>query len=312
MIEIPPTFEPILGPLCALGSSITWAGASTIYAQTAAEIGALRTNFLRCLLVLPLFVLSALWLSGPAALFSVPTPQLGWLVLSTICSYVVGDLVFYLAAQRLGIPTALAIASIYPLWAALFGVLSLGERVGPLRAGGTIACIAGVAWLVRQQGPARVSAHQPAGRRWPWLPGVGLALLASLFWAGNSYSIRRGTVGISLLVANSLRFSLSTLTLGLSDWLGRRFGRQQPTVRRPLNQIPRRFYIAAILESYGGSSIFVYGLAHSDLSVAAPLSSLAPLFSVPIGLIMGTESVSLRRLAAIALTVAGLILLMQK
>ena len=71
------------------------------------------------------------------------------------------------------------------------------------------------------------------------------------------------------------------------------------------------FLITAVIEAYGGSSIFVYGLSHSELSVGAPLSSLAPLFAVPIGLLLGTERLSVRRLAAIVLTVAGVVLLVR-
>jgi drug/metabolite transporter (DMT)-like permease len=237
---------------------------------------------------------------------AIPLPQLGWLVLSTVCSYALGDLLFYMAAQRLGTPTALAIGSIYPLWATAFGVLSLGEKVGPLRGAGTLACMAGVAWLVRLQDRGSSTAAHHRSRR-SLLPGVGLALLTSLFWAGNSYSIRRGSVGISFLVANSLRFALSAAALGMVDRLASRRG---PPATPPV-ALPRRFYLASVLEGFGGSSIFVYGLAHSDLSVAAPLSSLAPLFAVPIGLILGTEALNIRRLLAIVLTVAGLLLLMR-
>ena len=46
-------------------------------------------------------------------------------------------------------PTALSIASSYPLWAALVGSLASGEPFGPLRATGTLLCVGGVIALVR-------------------------------------------------------------------------------------------------------------------------------------------------------------------
>jgi drug/metabolite transporter (DMT)-like permease len=63
------------------------------------------------------------------------------------------------------------------------------------------------------------------------------------------------------------------------------------------------------LEAFLGSSIFVYAMTHTDLSIATPLAALSPLFSVPIGLLLGTETLDVRRLLAIIVTVAGVICL---
>ena len=58
-----------------------------------------------------------------------------------------------------------------------------------------------------------------------------------------------------------------------------------------------------------GSSLFVYGLAHTDLAVGATLSSVAPLLSVPFALVYREERWSGSRFAAVTATVAGVIAL---
>jgi drug/metabolite transporter (DMT)-like permease len=58
-----------------------------------------------------------------------------------------------------------------------------------------------------------------------------------------------------------------------------------------------------------GSSLYVYGLSHSDLAVGATLTSLAPLISVPIAIALGEERWNGRRVAAVAMTVAGAVTL---
>ncbi len=309
-------FLPMLGPLCALGSSITWAFAVTVYTQSASRIGALRTNLMRSLIVLPLFTCSALLVSGPRSFLLVSPWQLGWLGLSALCSYALGDLVFYMAAMRLGTPTALAIASIYPAWAVLGGALTLGEVVGPLRIVGTLLCVYGVAWLVLQQRSGRQAAFSP-GRphaRRDWIIGVLLSLSASVFWAGNTYSIRRGAVGQHFLLVNAFRYLVALLVMSLAQRVLR--SKAQPEARLSMQSpspksLSPRFVITVLIEAFGGSSIFVYGLSHSELSVAAPLTALAPLFAVPIGLLLRTETLNPRRLAAILITVAGVVLLVR-
>lgn len=322
----------LLGPLCALCSSVTWAYGSAVYAREARRTGAVAVNFARAVIVLPLFVIGALLLHGSADFASLSPQKLGWLGLSSICSYGLGDLVFYLAAMRLGTPTALAIGSVYPVWATLAGALTLGEHIGPLRLAGTLLCIAGVVWLVLLQAeePAAPGPLSPTDDPvlQPDLPdravtppklrtsGVVLAVLTSLLWAGNTYSIRRGSVGLPLFTVNTVRYALALVILGASIAWQRvraaRAGRSGPGENERLLTAPRHlraFMLPAVAEAFVGSSLFVFGLSHSPLSIAAPLSSLAPLFAVPVGVLMGTERLHLRRIAAILLTVGGVVLL---
>lgn len=299
------------GPLCALLSSLTWAYGSAVYTREAGRVGATEVNLTRAALVLPLFALAALATVGPQAAADLRWSNLGWLALSMLCSYGLGDLIFYLTALRLGTPTGLAISSIFPVWSAILGALTLGEHISGLRAAGIAGCIGGVCWLVLLQSPGDSPVKTARGRALGG--GVALALLTSLLWAGNAYSIRRGAVGLPMFLVNTLRYFLAIPVL-LAIWLRhKRLERRRGAVTQErLLLSPRslqRFIVTVLIEAFIGSSIFVYGLAHSDLSVAAPLSSLAPLFAVPIGLLLGTEKLHLRRLLAIMMTVAGVALL---
>lgn len=299
-----------LGPLCALASSVTWAYGSAIYAREASRVGPAEVNLARSLLVLPLFALATLVVVGPQALGQLRWVNLGWLSLSMLCSYGLGDLVFYMTAQRLGTPTGLAISSAFPVWSALLGALTLGEEISGGRALGIAGCIGGVVWLVMLQVPPGERA--PARGR-TLAGGVALAILTSILWAGNVYSIRRGAAGLPMFLVNMFRYFMAVPVLS-GMWLvqRRRRGAGEPAERLLLSWPHlRRFVPTVLVEAFVGSSIFVYGLSHSDLSVAAPLSSLAPLFAVPIGLYLGTERLHLRRLLAIVITVAGVILLVR-
>lgn len=299
-----------LGPLCALASSLTWAYGSAIYTREAGRVGPAEVNLARSLLVLPLFALATLVTAGPHALGQLRWANLGWLSLSMLCSYGLADLVFYLTALRLGTPTGLAISSVFPVWSALLGALTLGERITGGRALGIACCIGGVAWLVLLQVPP--GSRAPARGR-ALAGGVALAVLTSILWAGNAYSIRRGAAQLPMFLVNTFRYFMAVPVL-TGIWLAQRRARAAagPPERLLLSgRHLRRFLPTVLIEAFFGSSIFVYGLSHSDLSVAAPLSSLAPLFAVPIGLYLGTERLHLRRLLAIVITVTGVILLVR-
>src|SRR5437868_505010 len=93
-----------LGALAALGSSATWAYASTRYAQASRHAGSVRVNLARAAVVVPVYVALALATRGlHGAVAGLTLTGALWLLGSVICSYAVADSLFFAAARRLGI-----------------------------------------------------------------------------------------------------------------------------------------------------------------------------------------------------------------
>jgi drug/metabolite transporter (DMT)-like permease len=57
------------------------------------------------------------------------------------------------------------------------------------------------------------------------------------------------------------------------------------------------------------SVMFVAGVKHAGVAVASVLSSTAPMFAIPLAVVFLDERLTLRALAGIALTLAGIVLL---
>lgn len=289
-----------LGALAALGSSCTWAYASTRYAQASRDVGSFRVNLARASVVLPIYAAIVLFSRGAHALDGVTAPRASWLVVSVLCSYGAADALFFTAARRLGISTALSIASVYPLWAATAGALVRGEPFGLARAAGTLLCVGGVVALVRLH-----VTRGDADRKGDAL-GVLLALVTSFLWAGNSFSIKEAssTGAIDVWQVNVVRYAIA-LTLLAAIVAG---SRTPPPLPRPARGWPA-LLPAILADALLGSTIYVYGLAHTDLAIGATLSSLAPLVSVPFAIWLGEERWSAARFAAITATVGGVAIL---
>jgi len=295
----------LLGALAAFTASVTWAFASTRYAQAAQDAGSVRVNLVRALSASALWLAALSLLESPAALFAIDLEPALLLAGSIACSYALGDSVFYAAANRAGVSVALAVATIYPLWAALYGALARSEPFGPSRVLGLLACVGGVAALLAQTRSGS-SVERTAG-----VVGVGLALLTSLFWAGNAVFLKLGAEGLSLYQANALRFSLGALLLWLQLPLKRR-RQAAPKPAQPspsLVQLLRRLWLPLLADTGLGSVSFVYGITHTDLALGATLSSLSPLVALPIAAALGSERVTAGKALAVTITVAGVVLL---
>jgi drug/metabolite transporter (DMT)-like permease len=289
-----------LGALSAFMASVTWAFASTRYSAIAREQGAVRVGVVRGITA------SVLWLSalactdGLGSLRQIDGPHALALVGSILCSYVVGDRLFFAASSHLGVPSALAIATIYPLWAALFGTFVRGEPLGARRIVGIALCLAGVSavlWMSRD--PTR-RLEQRSGLM---LGGV-LALLTSLCWAGNAVFLKLGTDVLSIYQANGFRYSVAALVLLV----------QVRSIKPTPNALPPAALLRVLraplaLDAALGSVCFVYGITHTDLALGATLSSLSPLVALPVAVAMRTERVTLGKVGAVCLTLVGIVLL---
>lgn len=274
---------------------MTWAYATTRYARVSREVGSVRVNYARALVAFPAFGVLGLALHGSRLLTGVTLSAIPWLVLSVVSSYALGDSVFLTAARRTGVTTALAIASTYPLWAALFGAFASGEPLGVTRALGVLLSVAGVVWLVRLSSHAGASAP-------PDRTGVVLAIVASVLWAANSVSVKRAAVGLDVFQVNTVRYGLALAFLRLQVRRSSVLPSSPSLGWGPV--VP-----ALIADAVFGSLFYVYGLSHTDLAVGATLSALAPLISVPVAIVLGEERWSAPRFLAVLATVGGVVLL---
>jgi drug/metabolite transporter (DMT)-like permease len=299
-----------LGALGAFTASVTWAFASERYADAARTAGTVRVNLLRALSATALWLVGLGVVDGFAALREVRAESALALAASIACSYALGDGIFFRAAARLGVSAALAIATIYPLWAALYGALVRGEPFGPLRALGLLGCLGGVwALLALSRRRALVAGAQPdtPAHRNAAATGVALALLASLAWAGNAVFLKQGAQGLSLYQANVLRFSFGALFLLLQLPLRRR--ERSESAPLALTSLGRALVWPLLIDTGLGSICFVYGIANTDLALGATLSSLSPLVALPLGALSGRERITAPHALAVGLTVLGVVLL---
>lgn len=305
-----------LGPIFSFLSSCTWAYGSANYSKLSRVYRAFDVNFTRALFALPCFVIAVFvvhggFVGGVEAYRMMDAERAGWLALSILASYAIGDILFMNSTIALGVPGALAIASGYPILTALVGEIREGQAMHGPQWLGLFLSIAGIIGVILH-GPKEIAADSADGlseaRAHPFLRkkavGVALAVVTAFAWATNGYSVMKGGRGLDPAVVNSFRMAIALPFIAL-------IGRITTRVRvRPLDpKVVRRYGGVFILESFFGSYFYVYGLTHSPLVVGSTLAALAPVLSVPIAVAMKLETFSWIRGAAVLTTVVGLSLL---
>lgn len=233
------------------------------------------------------------WPSG--ALANVATaPPLAWALLvgSTLCSMVVGDSLYFLAAARIGVARALPIASAFPLLTTLGAVLLLAEAATvPLILGSALVVVA-VTLIGGERAP-------DGGRMDP--VGLVLAGMAACLWAGSGLFLGPALRLIDPIAANMIRFPLAAVIFMV-----------YLAGARPAETLTRRLTWLSVLAAVGtlaSSILFLGGIAEAGVARGVALNATSPVFSAVLAAVLLRERVSRRAALGVACSVVGTVLL---
>lgn len=306
---------PALGPVAALLSSCTWAIGSTTYSKLARDHRPFDINYSRAILAVPFFILVIVLMNSGLtgaydAIRNVSAANVTWLSISVVASYAVGDLFFLWSSIALGPPSALAIASSYPILITLIGVFFDDQQLRAVQWTGLFLSISGVALVIlnapKQLAPLKTEQQEIQAH--PFLKkksiGVACALLTTCFWAMNGYSVAKGGAGVDPFMGSFIRMIAAILFIAIISLV--------VTRKRP-RLLPRpelkKYGWVFVLESFLGSCFFLYGLSRSSLVLGSTLTALAPVLAVPVSIALKLERFSWVRTFALLLVIAGLSLL---
>lgn len=306
-----------MGPAAAFSASITWAVGAVAYSKLSHSYPAYIVNLHRILVGLPAALLILTLMGGwGEAVGTLSFEKVGWALMVVLAGYALGDAIFLMSSQRIGGPASLAIASIYPLWSALWGAFFESEPLGHWQILGIVSIVGGVVAVILSGAKSedlapvvpRMQETESRPRRFDHRAmGVALALLASFFWALNSVAVGKLGQGMNPHFVNSLRLSLALILCPLIGVLmnGKTSLRLIPM--KTLKPLLVVFGIECIL----GPFFYVYGLSHSSVAVGSALTALAPAISVPVAVAMGREKFSKLKTAGIFAVIAGIYLLLR-
>jgi uncharacterized membrane protein len=285
-----------VGMLCALGSAMSWSVTSLMVSALTPGIGSFTINAARTTLTAAIVIGWMLLAGGLDTVLTLSIGSLALLAVSIVLAIPIGDTIFFESAQRLGLGRAMTISMSYPVVAASLAALLLGERLSaPIVVGGLLT-LAGLGLIVM----ARV---EPPGEPRPWR-GVVEALLAALAWGVSVVALRVPLDEIDPVSAQAIRLPVGAVMLWVTPWALRGV----PALLRGGWPLFVRLLALAALTAVS-SVMYGASVKYAGVAVASVLSSTAPLFAVPLGIVFLNERLPALALLGAVVTVAGIVVL---
>ncbi len=265
-----------LGELAALATSLSFSFGSTAFTAAGRRIGSLTVNRIRLLIAALYLGVTHLILLGTLLPYGASKEHWLWFGLSGMVGLVLGDIFLFQSLVLIGPRIAMLMLSLAPVIASLLAWLFLGETLTLGQIFGIFLTLIGTGWVVLEGNGTNGDSHR-YGR------GILLGVGAAIGQASGLVLAKRGFVGgdLSPVSANLIRMLSAALLLwGITFFQG-----QVKSTFYTLRSKPKGFFFAIVGSFFGpflGVTLSLFAVQHVEVGVASTLSSLPPVFLLPI------------------------------
>lgn len=291
----------ILGILFALAATIFFGVTNVVYKRMSDDISVMDITFSRIWVSLPLSYLFAVMSAGSYQIV-IPTEAMFPLAVSMILGIVLGDTMYFLSQERIGVTRAFPISMSYPLLVYLLTAYFLGEPVIIQRILGAIIVVVGVGLVARasqKESPNSLARWSDSDRN----IGLILAFLTLISWALSDAIFQFGLINVGAAEANFFRMIFASIVLVPFFLVSVRKGRPLPN---------RRVLVFASLAGLVGIGLsliaYSYAVKFLGATITAVIIASAPIFTVPLSAIFLHEDVNRRVTIGTLMTILGIIL----
>jgi len=292
---------PYLGEVVSLLTAVCWSSTAVFFSRAGRRVGSPTVNIARLSLALVVMLLLHAVLFGTPFPFQAGPVRLGWLALSGLIGFSLGDALYFEALVLLGPRLAMLLMTLWPALAALMAWAFLDQTMGLWKLAAMLVTLGGIALVVAEKGGTSTGPERPRRYGLGVLFGLGGALGQAVGFIFSKFGMAGGLSPIS---ANVVRVGAGFLALFAWQALRREL---VPNLRR-LSDRPavRLISLGALFGPVTGVMLSLFAIKYAtNLGVASTLMSLSPVILLPFSVFVDKERVSFRAVAGTLVSIAG-------
>lgn len=292
-----------IGEIAGVATSFFYAINAVFITQAGQQVGSVISNRTRIAFALLYLVILNLILFRQPLPFDATSSRWIWLSLSGVIGLALGDAFLFQSYLSIGPRLGMLLMSLSPIVGALEAWAFFGET---LRAGqiiGIALTLAGIVWVILEQGNGKTQVSRHV------LIGILFGVLSAVFQATGYVFSKQGMAGdFSPFQGNAIRMLAAALAL----WIFMAFQKEVGKTFNMLKENPsaiRQLAIAALIGPVFGVSASLLAVQHAEVGVASTLTSLSPIFMLPISHFIFKEKLGWQAIAGTLLAMAGVAIL---
>ncbi|HKI86773.1 MAG TPA: DMT family transporter [Thermoanaerobaculia bacterium] len=294
---------PHSGEIAALGTAACWTVTALAFEGATRRAGSMSVNLLRLMIALPLLCAAAYAFRGAAFPTDATAAAWGWLSLSGLIGFALGDFCLFRALVLIGPRLATLVMSLVPPLTALASWLILGEILRPSDILGMALTVTGIFWAVEERRRANRKRIEVTH---PWL-GLTLALGGAVGQAVGLVLSKLGMGSYSAIASTQIRVFAGIAGFLVIFLALRRWDRLRAALAD--SRALRLTTVGAFFGPFLGVTLSLYAVQHALAGVAASIMATTPVLIIPVVVLSGKERVGWGGVGGAILAVAGVFLL---
>ena len=292
-----------IGEIAGIATSLFYAFNAVFITNAAQKVGAVISNRMRIVFAFIYLIVINLILFHQPLPFDASPDRWTWLSLSGIIGLALGDAFLFQSYLLVGPRLGILLLSLSPIVGALEAWIIFGEilRIGQII--GIALPLGGIVWVILEQGNGKTQVSRHA------LIGILFGVLSAVFQATGYVFSKQGMAGdFSPFQGNAIRMLAAALALGLMVILQKEVKKDIETLKVNSSAI-KNLAIAALIGPVLGVSSSLLAVQHAEVGVASTLTSLSPIFMLPVSYFIFKEKLGWQAIAGTILAMAGVAIL---
>lgn len=300
------TLGDYTGEIAGLITSFCWSFTSIFFTLSGRLVGSSIVN--RTRLLMALVMVSGVHYVAQGTVWPVyAAPEhWGWLALSGLIGFVIGDALLFQSFVVIGPRLAMLMMSLNPVMGAVLAWVLLDETLVALQILGILLAVAGVAWVVTDRHNGRTMPdYTPRTYAIGILLGLGGALGQALGYITSKQGLADDFPALS---GNMIRLIAATAAIWALTALNGKVRAGFDAVRANPKAL-RYIFGGAVAGPFVGVWFSLIAVQNAPVGVASTLTSLTPIILIPLGYIFFKERITPRAVAGTVIAIAGIALL---
>ena len=293
------TPDLILGSVIGLIGAALYGLSVVAYRSQADGIRPVAISSIKMFVALPFMVIMTILLPGLGSAI-LPLTTILLLSISVIFGAVIGDTIYLWSQERIGVSYAFPIAMSFPIITFFLTVGFLGEPLILSRLAGAIIAVIGIILISNEQNRNEKESETPTK-----LDTLGIlgAIVTALLYATGTTVLQVGIEGVDPIGGNLIRIIVGSIAFVPMVAVARVGGMTLPTRKATIRVVIAGFFGMAV-----GSLFYVAAVAMVGAAIMSVIASTAPLFAIPVSVLILKEKVTSIAGIGILATIVGVVL----
>lgn len=288
----------LIGEIAALGTAFCWVVSSTSFEYSGKRVGTLVLNLMRLIVAFLIISVINFFLTDGFRNTGLTTGGIGYLMISGIIGFVLGDLFLFQAYIEIGARISLLIMSMAPPLTAVMGYLILGETLTLMQMVGMAVTLSGIALVVlgKEKGSNRVVIRHP-------VKGLTFAFLGAFGQGLGMIFSKLGVKDLNPFVATEVRILTGIICFAGIITFTRSWSNFNSALkdRKTMTGIS----IGSLFGPVVGVSLSLLAVKHTSTGVASTLMGVVPVLILPVSILFFKEKVAFKEVLGAIIGVAG-------